>query len=235
MNYQAILVAIIITLIVMLVVSSPTMTLLLFLFLVAFYWAVSRAIEYLNEQIVAQFAALNHQLNITLNVPPRKTFNLEWAFPSLKGHYLGRQIDIVTLPTNIGGVSVPHTTITLDALHYGNTFEIKSENWITFIKKFWGKQDILTGDKHFDSRFYITSNNANFMRQLLDADIRDIMNREAFLQMGKFTLKESQLKYEEQVVINTDNDRERIEKIILIMYMMVKRMEYMRAKKGIFG
>lgn len=228
LNLNTLLLVIILIIVSLIVIASPLMMLLLAFLLIGIYWSVSRAIEYINEQTTAQFAALNHQLKISLRVPEKKPFNLEWKFPHLKGVYLNKHISISMRNENIAGVAVPHTTITIDATHYGKTFEIKSETFWTFFKKRWGKRDVNTGDDEFDRQFYVTSNDHAFMKKMLDEDIRDIMKKEVFLQMGTFSLKESQLQYQEQIAINTDKQRIRFENIILVMYMMTKKMERMR-------
>lgn len=215
----------------MVVITSPGMTLILGGCLVAVYWSVSRGIEYLNDRAIAQFAALNTQLNISLEVPPRKTFNLAWSYPSLKGLYLGRELIIKMNNKDIGGIAVPHTIITVDTLHSGNTLEISAETFFSTLKKAFGKQDVLTGDNEFDRRFLIVTNNNGFVKKLLDQEIRDILKKEVFLKMGKISLQHSRLQYEEQIVVNTDNERRRLENIILVLYMISKRMEYMRDKK----
>ena len=215
----------------MVVVTSPEMTIILGACLVAIYWGVSRGIEYFNDQTIAQFSALNTQLGVSLEVPERKLFNLEWTYPALKGAYLGRHLHIAIRNMDMAGVAVPHTVITIDTLHSGKTLEISAETLVSTLKKIVGKQDVITGDAEFDRRFLIKSNDNGFVKKLLDDDIRDILKKEVFLKMGKISLKHSQMFYEEQVVVNTDNERRRIENIILVMYMIAKRMEYMRERK----
>lgn len=231
MNLQVLVAAVLIGLILLVVITSPGMTLVLGLCLLAVYWSISRGIEYFNDQTIAQFAALNTQLGISLNVPTRKTFNLEWTYPALKGRYLGRDLHVSMKNIDIAGIGVPHTFISIDTLHFGKTLEISSETLFTTLKKTFGKQDVITGDAEFDRRFLIASNDNGFVRKLLDDDIRDILKKEVFLNMGTISLKHSQLHYKEQIVINTDNERRRLENIILVMYMLAKRMEYMRDNK----
>ncbi|MBK8472220.1 MAG: hypothetical protein IPL33_08635 [Sphingobacteriales bacterium] len=232
MNLNVIATAVLIGLILMVVVTSPAMTLVLGACLVGVYWGVSRGIEYINDRTIAQFAAMNAQLKIALSVPARKAFNLAWSYPSLKGRYLERDLSISMKNKDMAGMSVPYTSMSIDALrHRGVTLEISSETLGSTLKKMIGKQDVLTGDIDFDRRFLIKTNNQKFIKDLLDEEIRDILKKEVFLKMGTLSLKDSELCYEEQIVVNTDNERRRMENILLVMYMLAKRMDYMRDGK----
>lgn len=191
-------------------------------------YIVTEGVQLLYDQIIEQFAILNAELKLTLHVPPRKWFSFESRYPSLSGVFLDRHINIVTDDVLVGGVTFPRTRIIIDAMHYGKTMTITSETLWTMLKKLWGKNDITLNDSEFDRMFYITANDPKFVQKLLDRDIRDVMKESAFLQEGKFTLEQAQLKYEEQVSVFTVNRRRRIEKVILVMYMMTKKMEQMR-------
>ncbi len=127
----------------------------------------------------------------------------------------------------IAGVAYPQTVIVVDVLHYGKTFTIGSETIYTILSKLWGKNDISLNDPLFDRMFYLTANDAAFLQKVLDPDIRDIMKANMFLQDGKFTLNQAQLRYEEQISVMTVSRRKRIEKIILIMYMMAKKIDHL--------
>lgn len=208
--------------------SSPWYILVfIVLFLIVLY-LVTEGVQYLYEQIIEQFAILNSELKLNLVVPPRKWLSFQSRYPSISGKFLDRHLSIVTTDIVIGGVTFPNTKITLDAMHYGKTMSISSETIYTMLKKLWGKNDISLKDPEFDRMFYITANDPKFVQRLLDRDIRDVMKESAFLQSGKFTLEQAQLKYEEQVSVFTVNRRRRIEKVILVMYMMTKRMEQLR-------
>lgn len=230
----------------------PFALLFLLLLVIAVLLCVSLVIKYLNRLTLAQWAILNEQLQINLQMPERAWLELEWKYPSMDGMYLGKKINISMFNAEMFGITAPHTRIVIDAIHYGNTLEIRSEGVYTQFEKFWLKTnnlytrqiqkilhyfgrevvplkgEVAVGDLEFDRRFYVLTNNAGFVKKLLDPDIRDIMKNDVFTKMGKFVLNQSQLIYTEQININTDFERQRFQKIILLMYMMANRMERIR-------
>lgn len=230
----------------------PQALLVLMLAAVGIFLMVSRSIRYLNDRNVEQFAYLNEELKLKLNTTDRSWFKLDWQYPSLSGTYLNRNISIIMFNADSFGITAPHTRIAVDALHYDKTLEIKSEGIYTqfekmyfratnftnriirAILKYFGRylkpisHEVNIGDLDFDRRFYIISNDTKFTIKLLDKEIRDIMTKDVFLKMGKFELRQSQLFYTEQIVINTDFERQRLQKIILLMYMIAKRIEQIR-------
>lgn len=230
----------------------PQALLVLMLAAIGIFLMVSQSIRYLNDRNVEQFAYLNEELKLKLTTTDRSWFKLDWQYPKLEGIYLNRNISIVMFNADSFGITAPHTRIAVDALHYGKTLEIKSEGIYTqfekmyfraanftnriirAILKYFGRylkpinQEVNIGDFDFDRRFYIISNDTKFTIKLLDKEIRDIMTKDVFLKMGKFELSQSQLFYTEQIVINTDFERQRLQKIILLMYMLAKRIEQIR-------
>ncbi|HRK28826.1 MAG TPA: hypothetical protein PK239_16245 [Chitinophagales bacterium] len=207
--------------------NSPTYTVVfLFVFMFGLY-LVAQAIQFLNDLVVEQFSVLNNQLQLELIVEPRRRFSFKRRYPLIKGKYLNRRLMISSKEVMIAGVAYPQTVIVVDVLHYGKTFTIGSETIYTILSKLWGKNDISLNDPLFDRMFYLTANDAAFLQKVLDPDIRDIMKANMFLQDGKFTLNQAQLRYEEQISVMTVSRRKRIEKIILIMYMMAKKIDHL--------
>lgn len=230
----------------------PQALLVLMLIAIGIFMLVSRSIRYLNDRNVEQFARLNEQLKLKLITTDRSWFKLDWQYPSMSGIYLDRNIIITMFNADVLGITAPHTRIAVDAFHYGKTLEIRSEGIYTQFEKIWFRaanfpnkiarailkyfgrylkpinSEVSVGDLDFDRRFYIISNDVQFTIKLLDKEIRDIMTKDVFLKMGKFELRQSQLFYTEQIVINTDFERQRLQKIILVMYMLVKRIESIR-------
>lgn len=231
---------------------SPWSMLVLMLLALGVFLVVSRILRYLNDRNVEQFVFLNEQLKLQLSTANRSWFTLEWQYPSLAGDYLGKKITINMFNADVLGITAPHTRIIVDATHYGKTLEIRSEGIYTQFEKLWlraavmqqrfvaailrhfGREpkpitdEVAVDDWQFDRRFFIMANDAKFAKKLLDDDIRDIMKNDVFMKMGHFRLLNSQLIYTEQIVINTDFERQRLQKIVLLMYMMAKRMEIIR-------
>ena len=142
--------------------------------------------------------------------------------------------------------------VTLDVVHYGKTFKLKPETFksamrklklfklieflmkIFFIRKSkWVRNmqdevDVITGDNEFDARFLVDSNDPFFITRLLDDKIRGILKKDVFKRVGEFSLNQGQLRYQEELVLNTDEERKRFENVVLVLHMMAKRMELMR-------
>ncbi len=191
-------------------------------------------VRWVNGKLIEQFQLLKAQLNtptpgVGIRAPVQGLFDFGWITVGLGGKFLNKNIVIYMHEKPGIMISTYYTTITIDVIHYGNSMAISTEGMKTFWDKYWGrkKTDIETGDKAFDQRFEVNGN-PKFVTGLLDDEIRKLMKEEVFKEMGTFTLNQSQLTYTEQVVMNTNYKRKRIEKIILVMFMMAKRMEYIR-------
>lgn len=227
MKFNYILMSLIVLLIIggFLVTVNIWMALIIGVFLLLFYILLGYAINYLNNRIIEQFAVLNTDLGLNIEVPPRKLLRLARRYPRLRGRFLQRSIEIKMYDKVVVGRPAPVTEIIVDILHYGNTFTIKSETWWTTLKKFFGKNDITTSDKEFDRLFYLEASNPGLLIKLLDEDIRDIMKYNVSLKSGILSAQQAQLIYQEQLAIGTTNERKRLEKVILIMYMIAKKLE----------
>jgi len=205
--------------------SSPIYIIVFVAIFVLAFYLVTESIQFFYDQIIEQFAILAKELNLNLSVSPKKKFSIKSRFPLINGNYLKRNISISTKDILIGSVAFPQTQITLDVLHYGNTFTIGSETIYTTLKKIWGHTDVSVNDPQFDRMFYITTNAPSFVKKLLDKEIRDVMKENTYFQQGKFILEQAQLKYIEQISLITVHRRKRIEKVILVMYMMAKKID----------
>lgn len=230
-NYLLIILTFVLLLAGVLIFSEPAFAIFLTVIAIFIFFLVTRFVQSLNNQTIKQFSLMNLQLKVGLNVPTKKPWSLDWLYPSLIGFFLDKHLSISMYTKQQNGFKSPYTSITIDAFHYGKTFKITTEGFYTKVDKLFGKDDILTRDKTFDRLFYVESNDPKFMVKLLDEEIRDIMKHDVFMSMGTFVLNQSQLRYDEQLVINTDKKRKRFEKIILVMYMMTKKMEMMRKKR----
>jgi hypothetical protein len=172
---------------------------------------------------------MNLKVIIYLKIPEHKMFSLEWKYPFMTGNFLNRSLNIFMYVTNRIGYPLPHTIVTIDVLHYGKTFSLKTESITTRAKRMAGMNDVIIGDPEFDDLFYIETNDPGFVGSLLeDDDIRELMIRHLNLNNARITLEQSQLKYDEQVILNTTEKRKRFEKVILLLYMLIKRMENTR-------
>lgn len=197
-----------------------------------FFFGILHLYRRLNDQTIRQFAVMNQQLKLRMKYPAQPFFNMEWVYPNMRGVYRGRYLAIVSYKSIEAGKVVPRVAVTLDVIHYGKIFSLKPEDFSTALKKLKEGPDIITGDDDFDARFYVESNDARFMKNLLDDDIRDILMDNVFNHIGKFTLSQGQLKYSEALVLNTTEERRRFEYVILVLHMMAKRMELMRIGKA---
>ncbi len=212
-----------------LVIYDPVFFPAMLIFFVFIFWFISWGINLLNGQVVRQLNLLNKQLNIYLKIPEHKMFSLEWKYPFMTGNFLNRSLNIFMYVTNRIGYPLPHTIVTIDVLHYGKTFSLKTESITTRAKRMAGMNDVIIGDPEFDDLFYIETNDPGFVGSLLeDDDIRELMIRHLNLNNARITLEQSQLKYDEQVILNTTEKRKRFEKVILLLYMLIKRMENTR-------
>lgn len=207
--------------------TSPIyMLAFLAMFIVAFY-VLAESIQFFYDQIIEQFAILANILKLKLTVPTRKRFSLSSRYPVVNGNYLNRNVNISTKEVLIGGAAFPQTQIVLDVMHYGKTFTIGSETIYSTLKKLWGHTDVSVNDPTFDRMFYITTNDPKFVQKLLDREIRDVMKENTYFQQGKFILEQAQLKYVEQISLITVHRRKRMEKVLLVMYMMAKKIDLM--------
>ncbi|MFK7904822.1 MAG: hypothetical protein AB8B69_06840, partial [Chitinophagales bacterium] len=120
---------------------------------------------------------------------------------------------------------VPFTTISVDAPFGGRTFSIRPEALGKRFTKFFYNKSKVTEDKSFDRKFEVSSDDLEYIGNLLDGGVREILSegilsRDSYLEFsnGKFS-------YTEQTVLNAGFKRRRFEKIILVMYMIAKKME----------
>lgn len=184
-------------------------------------------IAFVNNLAQRQYAFLNRQLRVHLDIPETDMFSFRWVYPSLQGKYLSRRIQIYTTTQAVGGREreAPFTTVSVDASFGGRSFSIRPEALGKRFTKFFYNKKRITEERSFDRKFDVNGDDLKYVGGLLDGAVRDILNqgilsRESYLEFnnGKFS-------YTEQTVINTSWERRRFEKIILVMYMIAKKME----------
>lgn len=226
----------------LLIFSSIWWVPILGLFFLALFLTAALIIRYFNNRIIRQFQILNRQMKVDLKLPHLQLIKVAWLwnwvpvpvfstdfkirYPSMKGVYLGKLINIQLYNAEEG--KSPHIKISVDTTDYGNNFSIKLEErgWA---QQFFGKSDIPIGNTSFDQRFYIEANNPEFIPQLFDDELRRIFQKNFY---GNCTLENSVLEYVEETLIHTKKGRIRLQNIILGMYMIGKKMNYIRHGKA---
>ena len=200
--------------------------LILLLTLLLSFYIIRKVVDFLNDKIIHQYLLLNQQLNLELLIPPRRWYDLRWRYPSIRGTYLNRHLIIKVDDKK----PMAHTRITIDVFHYGRTFFIRKNDWMTWLKSFFKSKSIKTQNGAFNRYFLIESTDPRFILQLLDEPIIELMNEDIVLKNGVFKLEHGQVIFEEQYLIKNEDERDHTEKIILLLYMMAKRIDYMREK-----
>ncbi len=184
-------------------------------------------IAYVNNRVIKQFAFLNRQLHVHLDIPETRLFNFRWIYPSLQGHYLQRRIQVFTSTQSVSNSKreVPFTTISVDAPFGGRSFSIRPEALGKKFTKFFYNKKKVTQDKTFDRKFDVGGDDLKYVGGLLDGAIREILNEGILSRDSYLEFKNGQFSYTEQTVMNANFKRRRFEKIILVMYMIAKKME----------
>lgn len=184
-------------------------------------------IAYINGRVIKQFAFMNRQLRVHLEIPETRLFNFQWIYPSLQGQYLRRRIQVYTSthPVPNGKREVPFTTISVDASFGGRSFSIRPEALGKKFAKFFYNKKKVTQDKSFDRKFDVNGDDLKYVGGLLDGGVREILNEGILSRDSYLEFKNGQFSYTEQTVMNANFKRRRFEKIILVMYMIAKKME----------
>ena len=170
---------------------------------------------------------LNRQLRVHLEIPETSLFNFQWIYPSLQGRYLNRRIQIYTSTQSVSESKreVPFTTISVDASFGGRSFSIRPEALGKKFTKFFYNKNKVTQDKSFDRKFDVNGDDLKYVGGLLDGPVREILNQGILSRDSYLEFKNGQFSYTEQTVMNSGFKRRRFEKIILVMYMIAKKME----------
>ncbi|MEZ4888371.1 MAG: hypothetical protein R3E32_26820 [Chitinophagales bacterium] len=184
-------------------------------------------IAYINNRVIRQFAFLNRQLRVHLDIPETRLFNFEWIYPSLQGQYLQRRIQVYTTTQTVldRKREVPFTTISVNAPFGGRSFAIRPEALGKQFTKFFYNKKKVTEDRSFDRKFDVNSDDLEYIGGLLDDAVREILNEGILSRDSYLEFKNGVFSYTEQTVLNMGFKRRRFEKIILVMYMIAKKME----------
>ena len=201
-----------------------------------------------NQLIADQFVFLAKRYKIKYEEPERKHYTimriirimlgleppgafLSRLHPMVSGVYLDRFIKVAAKGKVKGGAITELIVVEVDVLPFGNTFSIKPETCkMRLLKWFRWKKDVLTGDKDFDNKFFVEGKE-KFMKKLLDPPIIQLFRDELFKKMGNIHLEQGILRYEEKGLLNDDEKRERIEKVIELMYLIARKLDFMRLGK----
>jgi len=226
----------------LLVISSIWWLPILALFFLALFLTTTLVVRYFNNRIIRQFQILNRQMKIDLKLPDLQLMEFSWLwgwlpvpvfsmvfkieYPAMKGVYLGKLISVELYNMEEG--KSPHIKIRVDTTDYGHTFNIGIEErgWS---EQWFGESDILVGNISFDHRFYIESNNPEFIQQLFDNELRRIFLKNFY---GTCVLENSVLEYVEETLVHREKHRIRLQNIILGMYMIGKKMDHLRHGGG---
>ncbi len=206
----------------------------------------SETINYLNARVYRQYQLLNMQLELNLSKPMRSQPHLWWllpenwvpeskrsyfgfsrSYPSLTGRYLGRSLTISTEAKMINeNKSAIVTSVILDVFPVGRSFEITASGFGLSLAGLFKRNRSKTGDKSFDSRFSIHTDNPDYFLVLMDEDIRRVLKTDVFSDMGRLSLDGNLLTYEEAILPKDEYIRKKIERVVLVLYMIAKKMEY---------
>lgn len=244
-----------IVLVIALVALNVTFTIILFLLIVIGFISFRNYVRQANSEMLRQFAILNKQLNLRLSISTPTFFKVGWEYPSLSGTYLNRpfslsakgEIFFLPKPSNI--------SISMDVSNYGNTFEIKPQTWRNnfrnktghtlnsifgasisgFLSKWFpifSPYSGIHGDQDFNDLYSVKTNNSKFINKILDDDTVGVFTQDLWPDMGVIKLDQGIMTYQHEALINTEMERYHLEKVILVMYMLAKHIEYKRAGKA---
>ncbi|MGB1206097.1 MAG: hypothetical protein ACPG5B_10645 [Chitinophagales bacterium] len=244
-----------IVLIIALVTLNITITVILFLLVVASFIAFRNYIREANDEMLRQFSTLNKQLKLRLSISTPTFFKIGWEYPSLSGQYLGRVFSLSARGSTIFTPKPSNISVSLDVSNYGKTFEIKPQTWrknfynktghtlnrifgeriSTFMSKWFSIFSPYSGihsDQNFNDLYIVSTNDSRFMNQVLDKMIVSVFTQDLWPDIGVIKLDNGIMTYSHQALIDTDMERYHLEKVILVMYMLAKHIEYKRQGKA---
>ena len=243
-----------IVLVLLLVSLNYTFTIILTSLIVISFIAVRNYIREANSEMLRHFSILNKELKLRLSISTPTFFKIGWEYPSLSGTYLNRVFSLSAKGSNVFFVKPSNISISMDVHNYGKTFEIKPQSWKNNIynkighalNRVFGKT--ISGflskwlpifitysgihkNQNFNDLYNVTTNDAKFMNKVLDNDITDVFMQDLWPDMGTIKLEQGIMTYKHQALINTEMERYHLEKVILVMYMIAKQLEYRRSGK----
>ena len=244
-----------IVLVIVLVALNTGITVILFLLVVMTFLGIRNYIRQANSEMLRHFAILNKQLKLHLNISTPTFFKIGWEYPSLSGTYFNRRFSLSARGETIFFPKPSTISISMDVRNYGNTFEIKPHTWKNnfrnkaghtlnsifgasisgFLSKWlpiFSPYSGIHSDQDFNDLYSINTNNARFVNQILDEQIASVFTQDLWPDVGTIKLDQGIMTYKHQALINTDIERYHLEKVILVMCMLAKHIEYKRIGKA---
>lgn len=178
-----------------------------------------------NNRLMRQFGLLAIQYGLT--VQARKRFGF-YCHPFIKGSYKFRDLHIGTYTEDFWKHAVHYTFVTVEVERAeGKTFDVYKESYFRKFENEVGGHDIKTGDAEFDERFLVSSNDEEFVKQVLDEKVRnkffeDIMAKNFY---GSVQLKDGKLMFTHAGFIKNDLVRELFECLVDLLYAVADRID----------
>lgn len=115
---------------------------------------------------------LADELGLRAVLPEKRRFLLAVS-GSVEGDYRGRSVRIYSYVTGSGKSRTHWCAVEARAQNPGGlSFSISSENFLTRAGRAFGLQDVAVGDEAFDRKFFVRSNQPEYMRMALIPEVR---------------------------------------------------------------
>ena len=130
-------------------------------------WSVRYA-----RKTTANFTQLADQLGLALNAP-KKTWGIVWSQPEATGEIRGRRARLYSYTTGAGKSRTTWCAFSVEPRQVaGLKFEISLQGFGSRIKEVFGTREVLVGDPAFDTKWFIQTNQPEFMQAALIPELR---------------------------------------------------------------
>ncbi|HTO05169.1 MAG TPA: hypothetical protein VL069_15775 [Opitutus sp.] len=149
---------------------EPALVFVLFAFVVAIIlvWSVRYA-----RKAGENFARLAVQFGLTPD-QPRKILGIVWSQPTATGEIRGRPARLFSYSTGSGKSRTNWCALSIDPRQHGGlTFEISLQGLGSKLKELFGTKEIVVGETAFDAKWFIQTNQPQFMEAALIPELRE--------------------------------------------------------------
>ena len=188
--------------------ESLLVSFLAILSVVAFFYFIFYLIARNYKKVNAQWKTLSNRNQLNLNLPPSKWKFILGHYPTISGVYKGLDFFSNMYKQGSGDNQVVYTAFTFRLTTVQDlSFRLYKEGFFSKIGKMVGMQDIQLGHQNFDDQYMIKSDNERFVKQLLNARIRQLFLRKIPNMRGEFSINSNCLEYNEVIMINNESKR----------------------------
>ena len=149
---------------------EPALVFVLFAFVAAtvLVWSIRY-----SRKATDNFAQLAIQLGLT-PAQPRKTLGIVWSQPTATGEIRGRRARLFSYSTGSGKSRTHWCALSIDPRQHGGlTIEISPQGLGSKIKEIFGTREIAVGEAAFDAKWFIQTNQPEFMQAALIPELRE--------------------------------------------------------------